>query len=61
MRRDLRLGAVADSCEYEINRSWIDRFAAAFEASNPLWHDEESAGREGRFNAMVAPSLLPGP
>jgi acyl dehydratase len=55
MRRDLRLGAVAGSFEYEVNRSWIDRFAAAFEDSNPLWHDEEYACREGRFNALIAP------
>jgi acyl dehydratase len=55
MRRDLRLGMVAGRFEYEVDRKWIDRFAAAFEDPNPLWHDEEFARREGRFNALIAP------
>jgi acyl dehydratase len=55
MRHDLRLGTVGGTFEYEVDRKWIDRFAAAFEDSNPLWHDEEYAGREGRFNATIAP------
>lgn len=55
MRCDLRLGTVGGTFEYEVDRKWIDRFAGAFEDSNPLWHDEEFARREGRFNALIAP------
>ncbi len=55
MRRELRLGEVGGTFEYEVNRKWIAEFADAFEDSNPLWHDEEYARQEGHFKAMIAP------
>ena len=55
MRRDLRLGTVGGTFEYEVDRKWIAGFATAFEDGNPLWHDEEYARREGCWGAMIAP------
>ncbi len=55
MRRDLKLGEVGGTFQYEVDRKWIAEFAAAFEDGNPLWHDEAYARQQGRWGAMIAP------
>ena len=55
MRKALRIGGEAGSYTYEVERSWIRRFARALGDPNPLWSDERYAQKEGPFGALVAP------
>jgi acyl dehydratase len=55
MRKDLRLGEVAGTFTYEVDRKWVRQFAAAFDDPNPLWHDEAYARDAGRFGTVIAP------
>lgn len=55
MRKTLKIGEEKGPFTYEVERSWIHRFAAAIGDPNPLWHDEEYAKKEGAFGSMIAP------
>ncbi len=55
IRAALKLGQVAGTFSYEVDRNWIRRFATAIGDANPLWHDEAYAAHEGRFGGIVAP------
>jgi acyl dehydratase len=55
MRTALRIGEELGSHTYEVERSWIRRFAAALGDRNPLWTDEEYAKKHGAFEALTAP------
>lgn len=55
VRAALRLGELAGTFTYEVERGWLRRFAKAVGDDNPLWRDEEYAAREGRFGGVIAP------
>lgn len=55
MRKALRIGEELGSYTYEVERSWIRRFAGALGDPNPLWTDEEYARKQGPFDALIAP------
>jgi len=55
MRKGVRIGEELGSYTYEVERSWIRRFASALGDPNPVWTDEESAKRQGPFEALIAP------
>jgi len=55
MRKALRIGEELGSYTYEVGRSWIRRFASALGDPNPVWTDEESAKKQGPFEALIAP------
>lgn len=55
MRNALKIGEEMGSYTYEVERSWIRRFAGALADRNPLWSDEEYAKTQGPFEALIAP------
>jgi len=55
MRKALRIGEELGSYTYEVERSWIRRFAGALGDRNPLWTDEKYAKKQGPFEALIAP------
>ena len=55
MRKALKIGEAVGSYTYEVERSWIRRFAGALGDRNPQWIDEEYAKKQGPFDALIAP------
>ena len=49
-----KVGAVWQSRVYEIEKGMIRRFAQAIDDPNPLWQDEEYAGKT-RYGGIIAP------
>ena len=49
-----KVGVVWQSRVYEIEKGMIRRFAQAIDDPNPLWQDEEYAGKT-RYGGIIAP------
>jgi acyl dehydratase len=52
-----KLGVEIGPQRYEIEKGMIRKYAAAIEASNPLWRDDEYA-RKSPYGALIAPPTL---